>query len=73
MTRPPLYIATGVLLMAGILLIELGAGNVDRQEASLYERIGGHRARRRSSGAFSRASATTIVSTFVSPKRTWTD
>lgn len=53
MTRPPLYIITGVLLLAGILAIELGAGNVDRHEASLYQRIGGP------------SGATTIVKSFL--------
>ena len=41
MTRLPLFIVTGVLLLAGIVLVELGAGSVDRQEVSLYQRIGG--------------------------------
>ena len=53
MTRPPLYIVTGVLLLAGILLVELGAGNVDRHEVSLYQRIGGP------------SGATTIVRSFL--------
>lgn len=53
MTRLPLYIVTGVLLLAGKVLIELSAGNGDRHGASLYQRIGG------ASGA------TTIVRSFL--------
>ena len=53
MTRPPLYIVLGVPLLAGILLVELGAGNADRHEVSLYQRIGGP------------SGATTIVKSFL--------
>lgn len=42
MTRPPLIIVTGVLMLAGMLLSEFGASDdVDRREVSLYQRIGG--------------------------------
>lgn len=53
MTRPTLFLVTGVLVLAGILLIEFGASNVDRRKVSLYQRIGGP------------SGATTIVERFL--------
>ena len=41
MRRLPLLIVAGALSMAGILLVELAASNVDRREVTLYQRIGG--------------------------------
>ena len=41
MTRLPLLIVAGALSMAGILLVEFAGSNFDRQEVTLYQRIGG--------------------------------
>lgn len=54
MTRLPLVIVTGILALAGMLPIGFGAGNVDRHEVPLYQRIGGP------------SGATTIVESFLS-------
>ena len=53
MTRLPLFIVVGALSLAGVLLIEFGVGSVDRNEVSLYQRIGGP------------SGATTIVDSFL--------
>ncbi|MCY4453565.1 MAG: group 1 truncated hemoglobin [Immundisolibacterales bacterium] len=41
MKRLPLFILTGALALAGILLVEFTTGNAGRHEVSLYQRIGG--------------------------------
>ena len=41
MTRPLLFIVTGAVSLAGILLVGFAASNADRHDVSLYQRIGG--------------------------------